>query len=317
MKKTMSSHQAENTDKKFNKQWDALRSFMTKKAVPRLPGVSSMRYNPFGTVHQKVTGIVDATEIASEPLLFEVVDYECEGVVATGVIRRREGAVNKSDLAIAKMDAVDNTGSFHWPTEEALAYYLLKYRHTMGWPEAPHLLEIGAGSGVTGFLLNAAQSPSKGQRLTLSDGNAGVCQTLRRAVMALPDIERRTLIDVAQVLWHEPASYANLSPDYVIGSDCFFFDAYHEQLADMLCAFKGRKPGLVAVMMAPARGTTLERFVKIIRERLVFRCVEVVERYDEAMWLIHMREIKEASSAPNQVQKYSSDKNYPLLVIMK
>eukprot|EP00759_Apiculatamorpha_spiralis_P012237 PhF_6_TR19271/c0_g1_i1/m.28335/K18826/CAMKMT; calmodulin-lysine N-methyltransferase len=311
---------------KFDKQWKALRSFLTKKGTGSVPGKSSMRFNPFNVVRSTVTGIVDASVPNSgEVLLFEAVDYECEGVVAQGVLRRREGRVNVSDLAVAKQDGVDNTGSFHWPTEEALAYYLLKYQSNLFLPDKGStasermVLEIGAGSGVAGFLLNSAihrytENSKNTTTVILSDGNAGVCQTLDRAIHALPSKEQQTTLKSHQILWHDPSTYNTLNPSFVFGSDCFFFDQYHNQLADMLCCFKQRNSELVVVMMAPRRGNTLETFVEIIRSRQIYSDIVVEEKYDEHMWRVHEEQM---AQVPEQTTQYSPDKNYPLVVIMR
>ena len=68
----------------------------------------------------------------------------------------------------------DLTGLIVWPASRVLSWFLLQNRELI---EGKHLLEVGAGCGLTGFIAQQCGAAS----VTLTDGNSEVLQIINKS----------------------------------------------------------------------------------------------------------------------------------------
>lgn len=273
---------------------------------------SVMRLNPFGVFAAKVVAIEPAPE--DETRIFNVTRYThaMSGTEVTLLERREAAGTSAADFRVAHSDGIDNTGNFHWPAEEILAHVLLR-RLAVADVRPRHVLELGAGVGLAGFAVATAFPDTA---FTITDGNRSVvANAVRNAErLAMPHVRCQ------QLLWHDPVLASDdgssdllRTVDLVVGADCLFFDKYHADLKALLLRFLRRDGGAPPVwLVAPTRGTTLQRFVDLMKlEDDVDVTVEAA--YDDVVTTVHER-LSAADCAEAAAKSYDADKHLPLLV---
>ena len=325
------------------------------------PGKSTMRLNPFGLFTARTVGI----EEGPGGELFNVTHYAHapSGLALPGPVReRRESArTTARELRAAAADGIDNTGNFHWPAEEVLAHLLLTPGAVLPPPPPPppaavegadasaprlptvRVVELGAGVGLAGFCVAARYGAAA--HVTVTDGNATVVETLSHNAQRLRDAAAATAasddaaprlgeLAVGQLLWHAPTEgmlAALGAATHVVAADCLFFDKFHAQLKALLLRClrrEGDAPPPVVTMVAPRRGTTLQRFVDTMAaEPDVVATVD--ECYDDGIAATHRRLLAEKQTllaagddAPSaggagggtMAAEYEPDRHYPLLL---
>ncbi|KAJ8676717.1 hypothetical protein QAD02_012504 [Eretmocerus hayati] len=205
----------------------------------------------------------------------------------------------------------NNTGNVCvWPSEECLAYYLLKRPELC---RGKRVLELGGGmSCLAGALAAKYCSP---RSLTLTDGNPVSVANASRIV------ERNGLAPVARcavVQWARAAKALNSQQqrrslaqelsgedvyDVVLCADCLFFDEARLDLVDTIYGWLA-DDGL-ALVMAPYRGSTFRKFVDaMVQKGFVVRQTEM---YDSEIWARHLHLL-----ATNR--DYCPDLHYPVLL---
>ncbi|XP_037087517.1 calmodulin-lysine N-methyltransferase-like [Pollicipes pollicipes] len=150
-----------------------------------------------------------------------------------------------------------------WPSEEVLTLLCVARRD---WFRDKLVVEVGGGmtclAGVT---------------VLLTDGNETSVQNVARIRDRNRPLFGTTDVVASRLRWTEPTDVASLRDkfDVILSADCLFFDDARDALARFILA--ALKPGGVALVVAPARSGTLDRF-----QDEVFRCglrVVRLERY--------------------------------------
>uniref|UniRef100_A0A182QD17 Calmodulin-lysine N-methyltransferase n=1 Tax=Anopheles farauti TaxID=69004 RepID=A0A182QD17_9DIPT len=192
----------------------------------------------------------------------------------------------------------NNTGNICvWPSEEALAYYVLS---RLAQFDGTAVLELGGGmTCLAGLVLAKYGQPAF---VHVTDGNELSVENVRKSLV----LNKFACTIKSSVLkWEQnetPADDARYH--FVLSADCLFFDESRSQLIETIwhrLADEG-----VALITAPRRGQTLSLFLS--------ECVargfqyELHQCYNEAIWARHL-ELK-------QTEGYDENVHYPLLVKM-
>lgn len=249
-----------------------------------------------------------------------------------------------------------------WAAEELLAHWLDARAGALrtALPGAT-VVELGAGSvGLAALAAHAGGWPA---HVVATDGNPAAARALRANVASavggscalLPagrsageqSLERSAKgsevgcegasrasaggrVDVRELRWDRseaaPAVLARCgcAPCHLLlCADCLFFEAFHADLLHTVRALLSPEGG-VAVMLAPQRGGSLDRFVDLARDEFVH--VRVIRRYDEAIWEKHVQLSASAATAagaearpadpPPADETYEPDVHYPLMVLL-
>ncbi|EAU75952.1 AGAP009131-PA, partial [Anopheles gambiae str. PEST] len=187
-----------------------------------------------------------------------------------------------------------------WPSEEALAYYILS---RLSQFEGTSVLELGGGmTCLAGLVLAKYGQPAF---VHVTDGNELSVENVRHSLV----LNKFSCTIKSSVLkWEQTARTDREPPNeryhFILSADCLFFDESRSQLIDtiwQLLADEG-----VALITAPRRGQTLGLFL----DECVARGFhyELLQCYNEAIWARHL-ELK-------QTDGYDENVHYPLLVKM-
>ncbi|XP_011865038.1 PREDICTED: calmodulin-lysine N-methyltransferase [Vollenhovia emeryi] len=214
----------------------------------------------------------------------------------------------------------NNTGNVCvWPSEECLAYYLLRNR---GLCRNRNVLELGGGmSCLAGVLAAKYCNPST---VTLTDGNVTSVDNVR-CIVARNDMTH--LVECGVVQWAQAARALRQTAfngnrvktrtadgdedarlpsgiyDVILSADCLFFDDARLDLVETIYGWLTDDG--VALVMAPRRGTTFQKFAEAsIKRGFIAR---QTERYDDTVWSRHL-ELLENSP------EYCPDLHYPVLL---
>ncbi|KAH0946618.1 hypothetical protein HN011_000500 [Eciton burchellii] len=214
----------------------------------------------------------------------------------------------------------NNTGNVCvWPSEECLAYYLLRNR---GLCRNRSVLELGGGmSCLAGVLVAKYCNPSA---VTLTDGNVTSVDNVR-CIVDRNDMTH--LVECGVVQWaraaralRQAAANGNhvktwtaegdedaLLPsglyDVILSADCLFFDDARLDLVETIYGWLADDG--VALVMAPRRGTTFQIFAEAsIKRGFIAR---QTERYDDTVWSRHL-ELLENNP------EYCPNLHYPVLL---
>ncbi|VDN05607.1 unnamed protein product [Thelazia callipaeda] len=158
----------------------------------------------------------------------------------------------------------NNTGNIRiWPSEEYLAYYLLKNMHIV---RKKSILELGSGmvglSGLISALLGAIE-------VTLTDGNEKCVANMQKIIEANKLNDR-----IACLILTWECHVPNKQFDIVLCADCLFFTEQHQVLLNSI--YGHLKPGGTAYIMAPDRDGTFQIFLnRIYQERYRWRNITI------------------------------------------
>ena len=208
----------------------------------------------------------------------------------------------KTAFSLDAMVGFNNTGNVCvWPAEEVMARHCLEHMEMF---KDTTVCELGCGmTGLAGLMLACSKSPSQ---VLLTDGNEASVQNVKEIVDTNRwRFEGCTSVSCEVLRWESmPLNKDNVGKfDYVVCADCLFFCNVHSELA--LTLLKLLKPGKgVAILFAPRRGDTLEKFCAVARK---YFQVECAERYSELVWKV--REQKPSN--------FNFDLHYPLKIVLK
>jgi len=200
------------------------------------------------------------------------------------VRQRMGGKVTLADMKSSFATGVDNTGNVClWPAEEVMLHYLLEHSAEL---DGKHVCELGAGVGLAGLALGVA---ANAKSLLLTDGNEACVANLKTSVeanRAAPGGFAAAEVSARLLVWSERLSTLDVPRggafDLVVAADCLFFKDFHAALVhtlQTLLADSGR-----ALLFAPLRGDTLDRFCQAAKGKLE---IKREERYNEAVWAAH------------------------------
>lgn len=188
----------------------------------------------------------------------------------------------------------DNTGNVKlWPSEECLAYFLLKHENLV---RGKIILELGAGmvglSGLTAAALGA-------EEVILTDGNKKSVENAQKIVK-----ENKLSDRVSCCLLPWKLTLPNKLFDVILCADCLFFTEEHRNLLN--CTYEHLKPWGVAYFMAPDRGGTAKAFLELLYEER--------ERWQGYSVNFHIEEEAEICS---RLKLHGVRSQAPLLIILK
>lgn len=192
----------------------------------------------------------------------------------------------------------NNTGNICvWPSEEALAYYVL---HHLPAFHQRHVLELGGGMSCLAGLFIAKYTQANfvhltdGNDLSVHNANETLSQNTNNSTeKVMCSVLRWENIDKVQ----DDVQY-----DCIISADCLFFDSARSFFVNALWMFM--KPTGFGLIMAPCRGDTLDIFLQQAKLK-GFYC-QLRKCYNRIIWQKHL-ELLETSV-------YDEDIHYPVLI---
>ena len=282
------------------KRWKILASVIKKETIETEQNkISVRRFSGFNLFVKK--------SIQSEAGC-EWVDYHLQNQVLENVslceqkplfIKQRSRQVVLEDLT-----GFDNTGNVClWPSEEVLAYYLLKHKDQL---HRKAVCELGAGmTGLAGFCLAAFANPSK---VLLTDGNEDCVENMKSIIDRNKSCFDLTVVSPQVLVWDTEANLSDLRSqfDFIISGDCLFFTNCHSGLLHVIGTLL--KEDGSAVLMAPNRKHTLDLFCN--RAIIAQFNVDKIENYDPLVWTRHQ-------VAKNEDPLYDEDIHYPVLLLLR
>ncbi|XP_046418843.1 calmodulin-lysine N-methyltransferase isoform X1 [Neodiprion fabricii] len=304
------------------RRWRLLARALTRSPEPQEDAeelepdpISVRRFTNFGLVNAAALENVIGDRESTWYSYAATIDRKCFAVDV------RE--VNKSFTA-NELIGFNNTGNICvWPSEECLAHYLLSNRDIC---RGKTVLELGGGmSCLAGVFVAKYCKPAA---VTLTDGNVTSVDNAR-CIVARNKLD--TFIDCRVVQWERAAkdlrqddvnanhvrqtwstdwnqpesrrtSQAGLY-DVILSADCLFFDEARLDLVETIFGWLAEDG--IALIVAPRRGSTFEKFTEAAIERGF--TARQREFYDPRVWSRHLELVEHS-------QEYCPDIHYPLLL---
>ncbi|XP_015606485.1 calmodulin-lysine N-methyltransferase isoform X4 [Cephus cinctus] len=296
------------------RRWRLLARALTRSPEPFTETedeISMRRFTSFGLVNPVIL-----ENAVTDP---ESSWYEYSAVVDSKIYSAEIRRINKNFTA-NELIGFNNTGNVCvWPSEECLAYYLMKNRRIC---KNKMVLELGGGmSCLAGVFAAKYCSPSG---VTLTDGNVTSVDNAR-CIIARNDMA--DFIKCGVVQWARAARVLRQAGvngnrvqtwvteaadesrrteglyDVILSADCLFFDDARLDLVETIYGWLA--DGGVALVMAPRRGTTFQKFTEAAIKRGFI--TKQWERYDPVVWSRHLELL-------NHNPEYCPDLHYPLLL---
>ncbi|KAI4500602.1 hypothetical protein M0802_004194 [Mischocyttarus mexicanus] len=250
--------------------------------------------------------------------------YEYSAMLENELFEVQIRRINKNFTA-NELIGFNNTGNVCvWPSEECLAYYLLKNRAIC---RNRSVLELGGGmSCLAGVLVAKYCNPSA---VMLTDGNVtsvdnvrcivlrndmadfvecGVLQWARAALALRQAATKNSNRKMTRIIDEDEDDDDGLPSkkglyEVILCADCLFFDDARLDLVETIYGWLADDG--VALVIAPRRGTTFQKFAEAaIKRGFIAR---QAERYDSEVWSRHLELL-------DQSQEYSADLHYPILL---
>lgn len=222
---------------------------------------------------------------------------------STGIIVDPVVKIITKSTSLEVMMGFNNTGNVCiWPSEEILAFHCLKHSEVF---KGLAVCELGCGMTALGGLVLACTQQSS--EILLTDGNCASVENVREILQANSGKFGPTSVSAEVLVWDE-SFLQQLCPhdrkfDYVICADCLFFEEVHVELAQVI--LKLLKPSGAALIFAPRRNGTLDRFCRVARKHF---SVEVSDAYDAVVSRRHQAAL--AQFGENDM--YNPDLHFPL-----
>jgi len=201
---------------------------------------------------------------------------------------------------------IDYTGSVCvWPAEEILSYYMTAQREIF---RGKTVCELGAGSALAGLMLATTGIPAS---ICLTDGNPTVVKAIKQNI-SLNEGKMQCPVTAEQLLFTNELTpeceHLREAFDFIIAGDCTVNVEIHDILIGTIRQLL--KPDGVFMYLAPRRGKSLGKFVKMARLEPTFE-VETNTDYDEQIAGTHHR------LQTIHGEGYDTKKNYPILVTIR
>ncbi|XP_064622792.1 calmodulin-lysine N-methyltransferase-like [Lineus longissimus] len=282
-------------------RWKMLgKALAEQKIDDRRTAVSVRRFLSFDLLSTKVIPNTDAANETSHPeqdeeyLWFHFTCKQCQQFEAD--ICQLTGTLKLGDFL-----GFNNTGNVCiWPSEEVLTYYCL------GDPakfKKKNVCELGGG--MTCLAGVAVAVGTEANEVILTDGNEKSIRNIQRIVDRNQSKFDQTEVKTCSLRWDEKYSAYEDHFDIVICADCLFFDDFREDLAKTIHSIL--KAEGEAIIFAPARGSTFQKFVDLASG--LFK-IEKVEQYDDVIWEKHLQLLKTSEDV------YDPDIHYPVMLKM-
>lgn len=197
----------------------------------------------------------------------------------------------------------NNTGNICvWPSEEALAYYILSRLNIF---ENTNVLELGGGmTCLAGLILAKYGNPSF---VHVTDGNDLSVENVNKSLNMnkFNCTIKTSVLKWESVCLDQYAKYPDRARyQFILSADCLFFDESRSHLIDAIWLFLADEG--VALITAPRRGHTLTHFLNECVARGFY--YDLMHCYNEAIWNKHLELIK--------TDGYDENIHYPLLIKM-
>ncbi|XP_055542262.1 calmodulin-lysine N-methyltransferase [Wyeomyia smithii] len=197
----------------------------------------------------------------------------------------------------------NNTGNICvWPSEEALAYYVLSRLNIF---ENTDVLELGGGmTCLAGLVLAKYGNPSF---VHVTDGND---LSIKNVEKSLHLNKFNCTIKTSVLKWESVSNnQASFHADraryqFILSADCLFFDESRSHLIDTIWMFLADSG--VALITAPRRGNTLVHFLNECVAKGFY--YDMLNCYNDAIWNKHLELIR--------IEGYDENIHYPLLIRM-
>ena len=286
---------------KARQRWKILASVIKRQSFETEGSkISVRRFSGFKLFSKKIVDVNDESDAD-----YEWLEYHFGGeIVETDsfdgnplFIRQRSRQVILEDLT-----GFDNTGNVClWPSEEVLAYYLLKHKNQLN---GKAVCELGAGmTGLAGICIASFADPAK---VLLTDGNKDCVENTEAIIHQNKPSFGSTIVSSQVLRWDTQANLSDLESkfDFVISADCLFFTQCHSGLLHVMDTLL--KDYGSAIVMAPQRKDTLELFCS--KAKILFSVVNV-EQYDPVVWSRHQM-------AKVEDPMYDQDIHFPVLLLL-
>ncbi|CAG2167950.1 unnamed protein product [Oppiella nova] len=197
----------------------------------------------------------------------------------------------------------DNTGNVClWPSEEVLSYYVHENRSLF---TGKLVVELGGGMTCLSGLATAIFTDAK--QVVVTDGN----QRCVSNVQTIIDGNRhrlRAAIKCRRLVWGEDSHFNDLSGgvDVIVCSDCLYFDDSRHLLVHTIRKLLNSTG--IAIILAPKRGQTFERFVRLADE---WFDLQIIEDYDQLVTDLHQKFVSKETES-----HYTPDLHYPVMIRM-
>ncbi|XP_057325782.1 calmodulin-lysine N-methyltransferase [Microplitis mediator] len=264
-------------------------------------------------------GLVNPTLLENAPVDPESSWYEYSCVIENELFIAQVRRINKTFTA-NELIGFNNTGNVCvWPSEECLAYYLLNNQNIC---RDKVVLELGGGMSCLAGVFVAKYCGPAG--VTLTDGNVTSVDNVR-CIVARNNMEDSVKCGVVQ--WARAAAALRKTAngnrvqttwcsesgddsrrteglyDVILSADCLFFDDVRLDLIETIYGWLADDG--IALMMAPKRGTTFQKFAEAAVKRGFL--ARQMELYDNRVWSRHLELLQHN-------HEYSADLHYPVLL---
>jgi calmodulin-lysine N-methyltransferase len=202
-------------------------------------------------------------------------------------------------------DGFDNTGNVClWPSEEVLAYYCFKNRDLCS---DKTVCELGGGMTCLSGLVAAVFTSAK--EVILTDGNERCISNVKTIVERNAHRFSKSIVRCEQLEWGNDSHINHFlnKIDVIFCSDCLYFDDSHHLLVDTI--FKLLNNCGIAIILAPTRGSSLQNFVDIAKQKFETKQITI---YDEKVWQMHNHFLNTFKQS-----HYVTDSHFPLMITLR
>lgn len=202
----------------------------------------------------------------------------------------------------AELMGFNNTGNICvWPSEEVLAYYILC---NLQYFSGKTVLELGGGMTCLAGLMVAKYTTATNIHVT--DGNVSAIENVQFIVRqnGLGDCVACSVLQWGDIQGRPVGNHIS-TYDIILSADCLFFDEARQDLIETIWAMLNE--GGTALVMAPQRGQTYEKFVEEAKMR-GFYC-KSKQYYNEHVWNRHLK--------LKQNCDYDENIHYPMLLHLR
>lgn len=282
------------------KRWQMLAQVLRGTDTNNLASsdVSVRRFQSFGLLSTQLNDGVSCGEMNRNKSAGDWFVYSCHDVPGFSMeIRHLSGGVTAE-----RLNGFNNTGNVCvWPSEEVMTYYCMQH---LGDFKDQLVCELGGGmTCLAGVALGIY---SEARHVELTDGNEESVENLEKIIDR--NQFNSTTVATRLLRWGETEIREDLKFqfDSVICADCLFFDDGREALSQLI--YDLLKPGGTALLFAPSRNKTFEKFQEIATKSFE---VQVESEYDSQVWKTHLKLLTDSSDT------YDESLHFPIFMHLK
>lgn len=187
----------------------------------------------------------------------------------------------------------NNTGNVCiWPSEETLSYFICSNLYKF---QNKNVIELGGGMSCLAGLFVAKYGNAKS--VTVTDGNKISVENVQATIKC-----NQLDCGVKCKILNWSAKERDGKYDVILCGDCLFFDDARADLIE--CLWECMENDGIALIMAPQRGNTLERFIEQSVDR-GFHCRKILN-YSNVVWERRLTLLENCD--------YDDNIHYPILI---